>query len=139
MPVKRQNVKTVISSNLLATPFNPTIIDCHRWTEILNCIMFHGKVPKYRTIKVKRLRKNYAWCIGRETPVRKKKYCDLIVHNTYDSFSAFYSILAHELIHAAEYHEFGAISHGDFFYSHTEMLANIGVKLKISYVPTPKN
>lgn len=67
------------------------------------------------------------------TPKRKKKNCDLIIHEKFDSFAAFYSILAHELIHAAEFHEFEEIKHGKFFFSHKEMLASVGIKLNSCY------
>ena len=132
--MERQKVKKILSSsNLSATPFYPTIADCQRWTEVLNHIMFHGAVPKYRKITIKRLRKTYAWCVGNTTPKRKKKRCDLIMHEKFDSFAAFYSILAHELCHAAEYHELEEIKHGNFFFSHKEMLATVGIKLKSCY------
>lgn len=132
--MERQKVKKILSSsNLSATPYYPTIADCQRWTEVLNHIMFQGAVPKYRKITIKRLRKTYAWCVGSTTPKRKKKNCDLIIHEKFDSFAAFYSILAHELCHAAEYHEVGEIQHGNFFFSHKEMLAGVGIKLKSCY------
>jgi len=132
--VRQEKVKKVLSStNLSATPYYPSVADCQRWTEVLNHIMFQGAVPKYRKITIKRLRKTYAWCVGSITPVRQKKNCDLIIHEKFDSFAAFYSILAHELVHAAEYHELDEIKHGKFFFSHKEMLATVGIKLHVCY------
>lgn len=132
--MKRQKVKKILStSNMSATPFYPTIADCVRWTEVLNHIMFRGAVPKYRKITIKRLRKAWAYCVGNTTPKRKKKYCDLEMSEKFESFAAFYSILAHELCHAAEYHELEEIKHGSFFFSHKEMLATVGIKLKSCY------
>lgn len=131
--MENQKVERVIALTKLSdTPFHPTIADCHRWTEILNHIMFRGVVPKYRKISVRKMHK-FAWCIGKTTPKRKKKYCELIIKDTFESFAAFYSVLAHELCHAAEYHEIGEINHGKFFYSHREMLAIIGIKLRSRY------
>lgn len=129
----RQKVKKVISSsNLSAEPYFPSISDCQRWTEVLNHIMFRGQVPKYRKITIRRLRKAYAWCVGNTTK-RGKRSCDLIVHEKFDSFSAFYSVLAHELVHAAEYHELEEMNHGKFFFSHKEMLKDFGIKLRACY------
>ena len=127
--MKTQKVKKILSaSNMSATPFCPTIADCMRWTEVLNHIMFRGLVPKWRKITVKRLRA-WAYCIGCTTPKRKKKYCNLEMNEKFESFAAFYSVLAHELCHCAEFHELEEIKHGSFFFSHKEMLANIGIKL----------
>jgi hypothetical protein len=95
--------------------------------------MFQGTVPKYRKITIKKLKNTWAWCVGNTTPKRKKKYCDLIMADQFDSFAAFYSVLAHELCHAAEYHEVEEIKHGNFFFSHKEMLAEVGIKLRSCY------
>ena len=129
-----QKVKKILTTNFSATPYYPTIADCIRWTEVLNHIMFHGSVPKWRKITVRRIRGNWGWCIGSTSPKRKKKSCELIINEKFPSFAAFYSVLAHELVHSAEYHQTGTIDHGDFFMSHQEMLANFGIKLKESYV-----
>lgn len=125
--------KIISSSKLLDTPYCPTISDCYRWTEILNQIIFGGKVAKYRKIIVRRLHNQWAYCHYGKSPVRQIKQCDLVIHNRFPSFSAFYSILAHELIHLCEYYETEQIAHGKFFYSHREMLANIGIRLTTSY------
>jgi hypothetical protein len=131
--MKRQRVKKILSaSNMSATPFHPTIADCVRWSEVLNYIMFDGALPKWRKITVKKLRA-WAYCIGNTTPKRKKKYCTLEMNDKFDSFAAFYSVLAHEMCHAAEYHELEEIKHGSFFLSHKEMLAGVGIKLKLCY------
>jgi hypothetical protein len=129
---RRKANKVVASSRLDATPFCPTIADCKRWTEVLNYIMFQGQIPKYREITVRPMRKAYAWCHGKHDR-RGKKYCNLEVDIKFDSFAAFYSILAHELCHAAEWHEMEDINHGNFFYSHREMLEKIGIKLRRCY------
>jgi hypothetical protein len=124
-----QKVKKILCTDFSATPYYPTIADCIRWTEVLNHIMFHGTLPKWRKITVRQIRKNWAWCVGHTSPVRKKKSCELIINNKFPSFAAFYSVLAHELCHVAEYHELEELKHGKFFYSHKEMLAQFGIRL----------
>ena len=112
-------------------PFYPTITDVRRWTEILNYIMFEGRLPKWGKIVV-RLMKDYGWCVpywdGRNRP-----RCEIHIRHKFTSFSAFYSVLAHELIHYAQFFELNDINHGEFFYSHREMLKQIGIKLQSRY------
>jgi hypothetical protein len=129
----KKNINKVLSStNLSATPYYPSIADCHRWAEVLNHIMFDGKLPKFKKVIVRPLRKVYAWCEGNTTK-RGKKYCVLTVTNKFESFAAFYSILAHELCHQAEFMEMDDINHGRFFFSHKEMLKNYGIALRSCY------
>jgi predicted metal-dependent hydrolase len=132
----RQKVKKSLSiENISSTPFYPTVADCKRWTEILNQLIFQGTAPKYKKITVRTLRGQYAYCEGDETS-NGKRYCNLTVHNKFDSFASFYCVLVHELIHLAEYHKLGKITHGDYFYSHTEMLSDAGIKLRTAYHQT---
>jgi hypothetical protein len=132
--MKSQKIKKALSiSNVTAQPFYPTIADCIRWTELLNYIMFNGAIPKWRKVSVKKLRNIWGRCIPYYSPVRYKKSCSLEMHSKFDSFATFYSILAHELIHAAEFHQYDTCDHGDFFYNHKEMLKFWGIKLNESY------
>jgi len=123
--------KALTSTKLNATPFRPSIADVKRWTDVLNFIMFEGKSLKWGRIQVRPMR-DFAWSVP-YFDGRNKRRCELHIRNRFKSFSMFYSVLCHELLHLAEYHELGTINHGDFFYSHREMLAKIGIKLQARY------
>lgn len=128
----RQKVKKALSTRHLdAVPFCPTKADVKRWTELISFIMFEGRVPKWREITIRRMR-FYGQCHGHIGP--KKRYCTLEMRDKYESFAAFYSILAHEICHFAEWMELGTMSHGRFFYSHQEMAkSTLGLKLRAMY------
>jgi hypothetical protein len=131
-----RNIKNIISSTKFdIVPFYPTISDVKRWSDVLNFIMFDGKVTKWGKIKVRRM-KSYAWCEPYYNGHRKPK-CELNIRNKFASFSMFYSVLAHEMVHLAEFTKLGELKHGDFFFDHKEMLANIGIKLRVKYKEHP--
>jgi hypothetical protein len=133
--VSRQEINKTLSSvqtTKPTKPYRPTIADVRRWSQLLNHIMFHGHLPKWRKVQVRRLRGVYAWCEG-DINGHGKKYCDLTIHQRFDSFAAFYSVLAHELCHFAEFQQLDDMQHGEFFCSHKEMLAGFGIRLNTSY------
>jgi hypothetical protein len=129
----RRKVKKTVSSlkRLEATPFYPTVADVKRWTEVLGYIMFDGKLPKWGKINV-RLMRDFGWCIPYYDG-RGHGKCELHIRNKFISFAAFYSVLAHEILHLAEFHELGTVNHGKFFWSHKEQLRRYGIKLKSKY------
>jgi len=121
-------------NRLTAKPFRPTASDVRRWTQVINCILFHGELPPYRKIKVRRLHAKYALVQCHEG--RQKNYCNIEIHNRFDTFGCFFSILAHELIHVADFMHYGDTKrpdHGRFFFSHRELMKNIGLRLGCGY------
>jgi hypothetical protein len=128
----RQKVKKVLASSRLdATPFYPSTADVKRWSEVLNVIMFEGKLPKWGKIYVRPM-KDYGWCIPYWNGHGHRR-AELHIRHKHISFAGFYSILAHELCHLAEWHELGTLHHGKFFWSHKEQLRKFGIKLKCPY------
>ncbi len=126
------STKKTLLSNLECKPFYPTITDCKIWSQVLNQLLYHGQLPPYKKVTVRRLRGCYAYVQG-EITKRNKRYCTLTIHNRFESFASFYSILCHELVHHKEFYEIGEINHGEFFYSHQEMLSILGIKLLDKY------
>jgi len=110
--------------------YRPTKADVRRWSELLNWMMFEGKCPKWKDIHIGKLR-YYAWCEGHVG--KRGRYCSLRLRDKYKSFQAFYCILVHEMCHAAEWIELGDMRHGEFFYTHKEILQKAGVKLHEAY------
>jgi len=120
-------------ARLKRRPFHPTITDVRRWTAVLNCILFGGNLPAYRQITVRRM-KAYAQVHCQEG--KRTNYCTLEIHNRFPTFGAFFSVLAHELVHVADYMHYGDIDrpdHGRFFFSHRELFRSIGLRLHRGY------
>jgi hypothetical protein len=130
--IRQQALKALKSAKFGQKPYFTTVSDCHLWTAIINHILFAGAVPKYRKVSIKRLSGVYARCCG-HVGLKGQLYCTLEVHPKFPSFTSFYSILLHELIHAHEWSQSEKFDHGDFFLSHEELAAKVGVSLRESY------
>jgi hypothetical protein len=130
--MRKKALKALAVTKWDAKPYFPTVSDCHLWTSIINYLLFGGLVPKYRKVTVKRMNESWGHCIG-VTGTRGQRYCRLEIADRFPSFASFYSILLHELVHASEWTQKGQMSHGNFFLSHRELAAKVGVKLRIAY------
>jgi len=125
--------KTVTYSAGQPAPYKPTKADVRRWSEFVNWIMFEGKLPKWKDIQIGGVSKKFfGFCEG-HTNKRGTRYCNLLLRAEYESFPAFYTILVHEMVHAAQWYEVGKMNHGKFFYSHREFLKGIGIRLQHRY------
>lgn len=119
-------------TNIHDVPFRPTTSDCHYWIGVINQLIFNGSLPRFKTIKVRRMFKYWAWVLGDEG--KKGRWCSIEMNSISPNFSAFFSILAHECIHSAEYHQMKTINHGKFFHSHKHLLKSVcGAALRTSY------
>ena len=126
--------EAILRTRFNSKPFFPRKVDCRRWTAILNAVIFEGKVPPYRAIHIHKMK-----CFGRFSGYvnsKGKRYGELEMNDSFTSFKSFFSILSHELCHACDYSENETCTHGDFFYSHKQILAKFGVKLNVEYSDT---
>ena len=124
---------SLTSLRLDAKPYRPYKTDVKRWTEVLNHLLYQGQLPPYRQITIRRM-KSYAeieWYEG-----KRGRYCNIAIRDKFSSFGVFFSVLAHEIVHLADWVERGttqSADHGKFFFSHKERLKDIGVKLASTY------
>lgn len=98
-------------------PFYPTPTDCKVWTYFLNHLLFRGQVPRWNGIKITKLQRIWGWCVPKDLANGERR-CTLRIHQKFPTFTVFYRLLIHEMVHYLEYHEKGTISHGKFFLEH---------------------
>ena len=113
---------------IAAVPFYPTPRDCRVWSQFINQLTFGGKLPKWKNIRVTNLHRAYAWCEAKDTPSGLPR-CHLLIHRKFPSFSTFFMVLAHELIHYAEYVEFRKLTHGKYFQTHKTIFQKYGIRI----------
>jgi hypothetical protein len=127
------DAKTIRKLRLDSKPYRPYKTDVKRWTAVLNHLLFQGELPPYRTITLRKM-KYFAMVECHES--KRSRYCSIELRDEFSSFGAFFSILAHELVHVADWVQRGTTQcadHGKFFYSHREMLKTLGIRLQRTY------
>lgn len=120
-----------------SNPYKPSKTDFELWFKKLNQEIFNNKIKKFRKVEFRKCR--YMWAESQSvqlwsnhTPKRIIYYIDLVMKDSYPSKKRFIEVLAHEMVHAAQYFEYGEMTHGKTFWEWKDILNKFGIKLSDS-------
>lgn len=100
------------------------------WLKTINREIFKGQLKLFREVRIKRLHKKWAWCVG-EYDENDDPYCDLVLNNYMKSERHMVGVLAHEMVHDAQWVWEEKMDHGKSFFSYKEALKKFGIILTI--------
>lgn len=116
--------------------YEPTIKDVRKWFDILNAVIFDGRVPKFSKIRIKNVSGQIAAaCPMHDHSNQESRFCNLEIHSKFRSFQFFITILAHEMVHSYQWlvERRSQMSHGPSFFSWRARLAEHHIPLHIKY------
>jgi hypothetical protein len=112
--------------------YRPTIKEVRIWFAILNDIVFHGVLPKFRYIILNTKKCYYGACNGHE--LNGKLWCELELQPEFKDFAFFIAILAHEMIHMYQWTiNKRGMSHGPYFWVWAKEFKKYDIPLFVKY------
>ena len=131
MTIKRGK-QTFRLTDISEQPFNPTKQDCRWWCTVINSLIFDGELKPFRKIEIRKM-KSWGYCLGKGQKSRHGRYAELWMADTYPSFSFFFSILAHELVHMYQFCAVGDMTHGPTFFKWSPKFRKVCIPLQHKY------
>lgn len=110
--------------------FTPTLIDCHKWFNILNRELFNNELPPVDEMDIRWRRQAHAYYVFEDNENSKDYGCTKIALNKeYKSKKFFVECLAHEMVHHWQFVNGEKVNHGKMFKSWDRKLKQKGIKI----------
>lgn len=130
MKKRRSRIASIMQERQPKITYPVTIDRVNYWLKIINKEIFKGKLDSFDDIRIKRLHRKWAWCVGKYDE-DDGPYCDLILNNHMKSERHLVDVLVHETVHRAQWLFEDKMDHGKSFFKYKKPLKKFGIVLTI--------